>query len=138
MLSLQEDFPEIHQEFMKGNFTVQLSDDVPFAKTETDKVIEMTLNKDTKTPGGTTGFSTNIGAVKRWEINASYRAKLRKIFHHHINFNLQTYKHKNLTPSRILKDERDVRSILYISNESFISPFSDQELLLISTGITVN
>ena len=58
----------------------------------------MTLNKDTKTPGETTGFSTNIGAVQRWEINASYRAELRKVFHlQHINFNPQSYKHKDLT-----------------------------------------
>ena len=35
---------------------------------------DMTLNKDTKTSGGTTGFSTNVGAVKRWKVNASSRA----------------------------------------------------------------
>ena len=36
----------------------------------------MTLNKDTITPGGTTGFSTNANAAHRWEINAGYRADL--------------------------------------------------------------
>ena len=33
MLSLPDDFPEIYQEFVNGNFTVQLSDNIPFAKT---------------------------------------------------------------------------------------------------------
>jgi hypothetical protein len=47
MLQLPTEFPEIYEEFMKGNFTAQLSDNGKFARTETDKVIEMTLNKDT-------------------------------------------------------------------------------------------
>ena len=40
---------------MKGNFLVQLSDNNTFEKLEADKVIETTINRDTKTPGGTTG-----------------------------------------------------------------------------------
>ena len=43
---------------MKGNFSVQVSDDNPFKKLEVDKVIETTINRDTKTPGGTTGKSS--------------------------------------------------------------------------------
>ena len=65
MLTLEDDFSEIYEEFVAGNFAVQLSNDGRFSRTEPDKVIEMTLNRDTKTPGGTTGFSTNIGAVHR-------------------------------------------------------------------------
>ena len=60
MLTLEDDFPEIYEEFVAGNFAVQLSNDGRFSRTEPDKVIEMTLNCDIKTPGGTTGFSTNI------------------------------------------------------------------------------
>ena len=40
---------------MKGNFLVQLSDNNPFEKLEADKVIEITISRDTKTPDGTTG-----------------------------------------------------------------------------------
>ena len=40
---------------MKGNFSFQVSDDNPFGKLEVDKVIETTINRDTKTPGSTTG-----------------------------------------------------------------------------------
>jgi hypothetical protein len=134
MLSLPEKFPKIYSEFIKGNFAAQISDGA-FSRSETDKVIEMTLNKDTKTPGGTTGFSTNSGAVKRWEINASYRAALRTCFHQHLNYQQQNYKHQDLTPSRINRDNTDISSIVQILSEVFINPFSDFPLVCISTGI---
>ena len=64
MSTLNDDFPEMYQEFVAGSFATQLSSAGKFSRCETDKVIEMTLNRDTKTPGGTTGFSTNRNAVK--------------------------------------------------------------------------
>ena len=39
MINLEEDHPSVYQEFMKGNFSVQVSDDNPFGKLESDKVI---------------------------------------------------------------------------------------------------
>ena len=69
MLPLETDFPEVYLEFQNGNFAVQLSDVNTFGKVESDKVIEMTINRDTKTPVGTTGFSTNSNAINRWVIN---------------------------------------------------------------------
>ena len=39
---------------------------------------EMTVDKDTKIQGGTTGFSTNDGAFRTWTLNALYAAALRK------------------------------------------------------------
>ena len=77
MLHLPHNFPEIHQEFMRGRFATQLFDNSGFSRVETDKVIQMTLNKDTKGAGGCNGFSTNVNVVKRWQINATYRASLR-------------------------------------------------------------
>ena len=85
MLILEDDFPETYEEFVAANFAVQLSNDGRFSRTEPDKVTEMTLNRDTKTPGGTTGFSTNIGALHRWEINSKYLASLTTIFHQHLD-----------------------------------------------------
>ena len=84
---------------MNGNFAAQLTNGSQFSRVETDKVIEMTLNKDTKTPGGCTGFSRNVNAVKRWEINAAYRAALRTCFHKHLDYQPQKYKHPDLNPS---------------------------------------
>ena len=60
MLQLNKSFPEIYEQVIVGNFAAQLSSDKLFSRIETDKVIEMTLNKDAITAGGTTGFSTNV------------------------------------------------------------------------------
>ena len=85
MLGLEKDFPEVQQHFSDGAFAARLTNTNCFSRSETDKVIEMPINKDTKTPGGTTGFSTKIGAVNRWEITASYRANIRKCLHQHLS-----------------------------------------------------
>ena len=84
MFSLEEQFPEVYHQCIPGNFAAELSDGV-FSRVETDKVIKMTINKGTKTPGGNTGFSTNIGAVKQWKVNASYREELCSILHQHLH-----------------------------------------------------
>ena len=53
MLQLPISFSEIHQEFMRGKFTLQLCDNSRFSRAETDRVeIEMTLNKDKQEAGG--------------------------------------------------------------------------------------
>ena len=64
--------------------------------------------------GSCTGFSTNINAVKRWKINAAYRATIRTVFHKHFNYDVQKYIHPDLNPSRIKKDQDVVGNILGI------------------------
>ena len=71
MLGLENEIPEVYQRFPDGAFAARLTDTNRFSRSETNKVIEMAINKNTKTPGGTTGFSTKTGAVNRWEITAS-------------------------------------------------------------------
>ena len=51
MLQLPEDFPDVYEEFLNGSFLAQLTSSSTFSQVETNKVIQMTLNKDTKTPG---------------------------------------------------------------------------------------
>ena len=82
----------------------------------------MTLNKDMQGSGGCTGFSTNVDAVKRWEINATYRTLLQKCFHNHINYLPQKFKHPDLNLSRIKKDEDAVQKILSTIEATFIDP----------------
>ena len=129
MLQLNKSFPEIYEQVIVGNFAAQLSSDKLFSRIETDKVIEMTLNKDTKTPGGTTGFSTIVGAVQRLELNASHRASLRRCIHDHLQYEQKYVKHKDLTKSRISRDEKDVKSVYKVLSEVFILPFSEQPLV---------
>ena len=49
MPRLREEFPDVCEEFLNGNLVVQLTSGSKFSRVEMDKVIEMTLNKDTKT-----------------------------------------------------------------------------------------
>ena len=85
MYELEETHPEVYHAFIGGNFSMQLSDTSGFGRIDPDKCIEMSINKDTKTPGGTTGFSTNPNSIIRWSINATFRAELRKILHEFVN-----------------------------------------------------
>ena len=73
MLNNEKNHPMIYQEFLAGNFSVQLSKNT-FGRVEADKIIETTINKDTKTPGGLKGFSTKINTVNRWILNATHKA----------------------------------------------------------------
>lgn len=56
MVNLEQNHKCIDNEFMMDNFSVQMSNNNTFGRLEADKVIETTINKDTKTPGGTTGL----------------------------------------------------------------------------------
>lgn len=59
MLSLLKEFPQVHEEFIKGNFAAQLLENL--SKSETDKVIEMKLNKETKMIWRSSRILYNIG-----------------------------------------------------------------------------
>ena len=73
---LKETHPAVYHGFLSGNFSAQMSSRNSFGRTELDKLIEVTINKDTKCPGGLEGFSTNIGQVNRWTLNATYRTDM--------------------------------------------------------------
>ena len=53
MVNLEENHRCTYDDFMKGNFSVQMSDNKTFGRFESDKVIETTINKYTKTLGRT-------------------------------------------------------------------------------------
>ena len=55
LLTIENAHPDVYNDFQKGQFSVQISEKNTFGCMEADKVIETTINKDTKTPGGTTG-----------------------------------------------------------------------------------
>ena len=86
-------------------------------------------------PGRGTGFSTNVNAIKRWEINAACRAALQTCFHKHLDYQPQKYKHHDLNPSRIMQDEKAVQCILSVVATTFIDHLSPLELMSISTGV---
>ena len=87
--------------------------------------------------GGCTGFSTSINTVKRWKINAAYRVNIRTSFHKHLNYDVQKYKHPDMNPSRIKKDQDTIDNILGILETTFINTLT-LPLMCISTGVFAN
>jgi len=52
MVSLPENKPDVYQAFSAGQFSVQLSGFNTFGRIPVDQAPEVTVNKDTQTPGG--------------------------------------------------------------------------------------
>ena len=59
MTNLAEKNPEVQRAFTSGSFYVQLNSNNPFGRIPVDQRTEVTVNKDTQTPGGTNRFGLN-------------------------------------------------------------------------------
>lgn len=134
MSQLKEENPEVHDHFMNGHFSVQMSDTNTFGRIPIDQATEVTINKDTQTPGGTSRFSLKPGAVKKYYITAEFRSG----FLHHMRQFVQSCdsrsSHADLLTTRMKKDENAVLSVINII-KNWINPFAQElELLCISTG----
>ena len=69
MLDLPKTHPDVQEQFLSGELSVQKQETHGFAQVECDITIEQTFNRDSKTKGGLTGFTQNKGAVHRWIIS---------------------------------------------------------------------
>ncbi len=70
MTNLPEKKPDVYEAFKAGQFSVQLSSNNPFGRIPVDQTTEVTINKDTQTPGGTARFSLKAGAIKRYYMDS--------------------------------------------------------------------
>ena len=75
MLTLETVTLKFIKNLRKGNYQFKYLRQI-HSEDKSDKVIETTINKDFKTPGGLKSCSTKTNTVYRWRINASYRASL--------------------------------------------------------------
>jgi len=69
MNELEHTHPDVYEAFNAGNFSIQLSSGNTFGRIEPDKCIEMTINRDSKTSGGTTGFSLKCHHTLEYQFN---------------------------------------------------------------------
>ena len=74
MTHLLEKNPRVYEAFTAGRFSVQMSNNNPFGRIPVDQVTDVTVNKDTQTPGGTARFSLKAEAIKRYYITSGYRS----------------------------------------------------------------
>ena len=137
MSRLELEHPDVFKEFVRGSFSVQLSDTNTFSRIPVDQTIEETINKDTKTPGGIKGFSVNYGAVKRHYLTADTRSSCLNQLRLLSKMSTACISHPDLTRSRISKDEADVKEITEILTSSWIDPFdgTKTELVNIASGV---
>ena len=79
-----------------------------FNKVSPDQVIEQTINKDQKGPGGITGFSTSEDTVQRWGLTGHLVAKIRCDMEETLGIRRNKSKPKELQKNRVKHDEEVV------------------------------
>ena len=101
-----------------------------------DQTIEETVDKDTQTPGGTKGFSTNKKAVAKHYLTADFRAACVRNLRYMVDTQRHGVSHPDLTQARVSKDETDIQSLLNMFKNVWENPFQDIEnpLCNIATG----
>lgn len=134
MMKLPTEHPQVHQSFMDGNFSVQLSTNNTFGRIPVDQTIEVTVNKDTQTPGGTSHFSLKSAAVKRYYITAEHRSAFLGQMRDMIQSDRLDLHHTELQHSRIERDEEDVSAVVNVL-QGWVNPFSgSQDIISLSTA----
>ena len=135
MTNLPEKNPEVYAAFKAGQFSVQLSSNNPFGRLPVDQTTEVTVNKDTQTPGGTARFSLKAASVQRYYLTAEYRSaflgQLRELVQGKKTDELH---HADLQRPRIQKEEKAVVAVVDLI-QGWINPFAEkQDLICISTA----
>ena len=141
MLQLPEAHPQLYEEFLNGHHTVsRAKSKSKFNTVSTDMALEQSMNKDTKTKGGITGFSQNYSSVEKWTLTSHLRAAVHSNFKEMVDPTVNRIIDKELTPSEIGKSEINVQSIISTVKEQFQSPFklgtNKQHLSNIVSGIS--
>lgn len=134
MTNLQEKNPEVHGAFTSGQFSVQLSTKNPFGRIPVDQTTEVTVNKDTQTPGGTNRFSLKASCVKRFYLTAEYRSAFLGQLRDMVKGSKTELHHPELQQTRIKTDEKAVSAVVELV-QGWINPSGEkQELVCISTA----
>ena len=134
MTNLPEKIPRVHDTFKAGQFSVQLSNNNPFGRIPVDQATDVTVNKDTQTPGCTARFSMKAGAIKRYCITSEYRIAFLGQLRDKVQGNRANVCHTELQRPRIHKDEDAVSTVVRLIND-WVNPFVEkQDLISISTA----
>ena len=74
MAHLEDEHPDVLEYLESGGIAVQIGEGNPFGQIPVEQACEETVNRDTKTPGGTKGFSLKPKAVSKYYLVAEYRS----------------------------------------------------------------
>ena len=136
MTNLPEKIPRVYEAFKAGQYSVQMSNNNPFGRIPVDQATDVTVNKDTQTPGGTARFSLKAGAIKRYYITSEYRSAFLGQLRDKVQGNRSNDCHTEIQRPRIHKDEDAVSTVVRLIND-WVNPFVEkQDLISISTAKT--
>ena len=114
----------------------QVSSRNSFGRPELDKLIDVTINKDSKCPDGLNGFSTDNDQVNHLTLNATFRTEMHRCLQDHLYLKTCSDIHQNLRKSRIEKYINCVSDIIDVLTGTFIHPFTYYiNLVSISSGL---
>ena len=122
MTNLPEKYPSVYEAFKTGQFSVQLSNNNTFGRIPVDEAIEVTVNKDTQTPGGTSWFSLKAGAVRCYYPTAEHHSAFLGQLREMVQGNKSQLSHSELQSPRIQKDEEVVSAVVSLI-QGWINPF---------------
>ena len=92
MLNLQDSHPSIYQYLKYDWFTASISG-LPFSKIPCDQIIEITINRSSKSTGGLSGKTEKVGASEKWirinQIMATLREHLDYVIRKRIPYLLK-------------------------------------------------
>ena len=100
--------PDVYEAFKAGQYSVQISSCSLFGWIPIDQTNEVTVNKNTQTPGGTTRFSLNSGAIKQHYITAEYRSAFLGLIRSIVQGHKSKLHHLELQQIRIKRDKEAV------------------------------
>ena len=135
--NLHDNHPEIYEEFKRGNFSVKRSNG-KFNALPPDQVIEQTINREQKGPGGIIGISTSIAAKQRWVLTSHITAQLSLNFKSSLSLSQENQPPKDTGSKRQKFDETLVTSCIEMINQ-WNNPFEPSEgIVNLSSGVTAS
>ena len=113
MKVLQKFAPTVHQEFTenRAHAVSTLSSESSFNSVSPDMALEQTVNRDSKTKGGTVGVTGMEGTRDRWALTAHMKVATTASFKVMSGTSADSSFHGELESQRIERDENDVDNI---------------------------
>ena len=126
MTNLPENNPRLYEAFKAGQFSVQMSNNNPFGRIPVNQATDVTVNKDTHTPGG----------IKRYYVTSEYRSAFLGQLRDMVQGNRSNVCYTELQRPRINEDEDAVSTVVGLIKD-WVNPFVEkQDLISISTAKT--
>ncbi|KAJ8039232.1 hypothetical protein HOLleu_16882 [Holothuria leucospilota] len=127
---LPKTHPDVHQQLLNGEFTVQRQSRFGFSQVACDQTIEQTCNRDTKTKGRLTD---------RWILSSHERAEITRECENIARKFSKTRQKKDLDMRKAFKEEEHTLSVMQ-TVVSMMNPFEfgRTDLVHISSGVVTS